>query len=263
MEKNATIAVESANELAQSYYPPIQSADTLFHFVRKFDYILSVIKEFAVIPRYCVEDVDYLDIDMKQIAYPMLCFCDINLHKIQDHMNLYGSYGIAFSKKWGIEKGIQPIQYVNTKSPLKNDFSEAFMDAVKSENESKAADYLLSQMYYLKAIQGTMERDGQKIIKNFTDECEWRFIPDVKGLNLPQAVAETEIFNVYTLNNALKVDKKCWLQFGAVDVKYIILNSYDEFDSIVEVIKHKGLETTLVDRLISRIVVWQDVKGDF
>lgn len=263
IEKKVPIEIDSANELIQSYSPPIQSADTLFHFVKKFEYLLPVINEFAVIPRYCVEDIDYLDIGMRQVAYPMLCFCDINLHKIQEHMSLYGTYGIAFSKKWGIEKGIQPMQYVNTNSPLKKDFSRAFLDALKSENENTAEDYLLSQMYYLKAIQGTMERDKKKIFKNFTDEREWRYIPDVKGSDLPQAVPETEIFSVFTLNEALKESRNCWLQFGAADVKYIILNSDEEFNQIVDVIKSKGLETTLVDRLISKIIVWSDVKGDF
>lgn len=262
-ENKVTVKVNSAQELRPPYSPPIQSADTLFHFVKRFDFLLPVIKEFAVIPRYCVEDVDYLNIGMKQIAYPMLCFCDINLHRMQEHMALYGSYGIAFSKKWGIEKGIQPIQYVNPQSPLRMDFSNAFLDSLNSETENTAQDYLLSQMYYLKAIQGTMERSGEKIFKNFTDECEWRFIPDVKKDYLPQAVPETEIFSISTLNKTLKTVRDCWLQFNAPDVKYIILNSDEEFNQVVDIIKSKNLKTTVVDRLISKIVVWPDVRGDF
>ena len=41
--------------------------------------------------------------------------------------------------------------------------------------ESAAQNYLQSHMYYLKPIQGTMQRDGKSVLKNFTDECEWRF----------------------------------------------------------------------------------------
>lgn len=91
--------VEEAIESIQlSYTPPIQSADTLFHFVDKLEYLLPVVEHFAIIPRYCTENIDYLQIEMNKIAYPMLCFCDINLHKMQEHISFYGGYGIAFSK---------------------------------------------------------------------------------------------------------------------------------------------------------------------
>lgn len=262
-EEKITIEVESAEEMKQLYSPPIQSADTLFHFVKKIDYLIPIIEKFALVPRYCVEDIDYLDIGMKQIAYPMLCFCDINLHKMQEHMELYGGYGIAFSKKWGISKGIQPIQYVNSQSPLRNDFSMAFLDSLQSVTEDSAQNYLLSQMYYFKAIQGTMERNGEKIFKNFTDECEWRFIPDVKKECLPQAVSETEIFSISTLNNTLEMSDSCWLKFEAPDIKYIILKTDEEFMLVVDIIKNKGLDEITVAKLLSRIVVWPNVRGDF
>lgn len=262
-EKKVTIEVKSAKPMEQLYSPPIQSADTLFHFVKKFEYLLPMIEEFAVVPRYCIEDIDYLNIGMKQIAYPMLCFCDINLHKIQEHMELYGMYGIAFSKQWGIEKGIQPIQYINPHSLLSTDFSLAFWDSLNSQTENKAQDYLQSQMYYLKAIQGTMDRNGEKIFKNFTDECEWRFIPDVKKANLPQAVSDTEIFSVPTLNEALQITKECWLQFVAPDIKYIIVNTDEEFEQVVEAIKSKKLDTKISSRFLSKILVWSDVRRDF
>ena len=255
--------VKSAKEIEQPYSPPRQSADTLFHFVSKFKYLISMIEKFAVIPRYCIEDVDYLEIAIKQIAYPMLCFCDINLHKIQEHMDLYGMYGIAFSKQWGIKKGVQPIQYINPQSLLRSDFSAAFLESLNSDVENKAQDFLQSQMYYFKAIQGTMDRNGKKIAKNFTDECEWRFIPDVKKVNLPQAVLDAEIFSVSTLNKALETTKECWLQFEAPDVKYIILNTEEEFRQVVGVIKSKKLDAKIIDRFLSKIVVWSDVRRDF
>ena len=92
-----------------SYIPPQQSADTLFHFIEKIEYLIPILERDALIPRYCVETIEYLKIPYKNIAYPMLCFCDINLHKIHEHVEFYGGYGIAFSKQWGIAKGIQPV----------------------------------------------------------------------------------------------------------------------------------------------------------
>ena len=186
--------VEEAIEAPKpAYTPPVQSADTLFHFVDKLEYLLPAIEQFALIPRYCTENIDYLQIAINKIAYPMLCFCDINLHKMQDHISFYGGYGIAFSKKWGIDKGIQPVQYVNPKSILKDDFKKAFEDSLCAETENSAQDFLLTQMYYLKPIEGTMDRNEELVSKNFTDECEWRFIPNVKAIELPQAVSEAKI----------------------------------------------------------------------
>lgn len=255
--------VDEAIESNQhSYTPPIQSADTLFHFVDKLEYLLPVIEQFAIVPRYCIEDIDYLQIGMNKIAYPMLCFCDINLHKMQEHISFYGGYGIAFSKKWGIDKGIQPVQYINPKSILKEDFRKAFQDSLNAKTEDSAQNFLLSQMFYLKAIDGTMERDGESVQKNFTDECEWRFIPDVKSVKLPQAITEEEIFSKNTWNGALTVSGECWLKFDADDVKYIILNSEDEFEKVAEVIKKKRLGASKCDKLISKILIWSEVRRD-
>ena len=255
--------VEKATEETMlSYTPPVQSADTLFHFVDKLEYLLPVIKQFAIVPRYCTEDIDYLEIGMNKIAYPMLCFCDINLHKMQEHISFYGGYGIAFSKKWGIDKGIQPVQYINPNSILKDDFRKAFQDSLDTEVENSAQNFLLSQMYYLKAIDGTMERNGESVQKNFTDECEWRFIPNVKSINLPQAITEEEIYSKNTWNRALTVSTVCWLKFCADDVKYIILNSEDEFDKVAEVIKRKNLNTKDSDKLLSKVLIWSEIRRD-
>lgn len=266
MEQNTNeflCKVEDAIEETKSHYtPPVQSADTLFHFVDKLEYLLSVIEQFAIVPRYCIEDIDYLQIEMNKIAYPMLCFCDINLHKMQEHISFYGGYGIAFSKKWGINKGIQPVQYINPKSILKEDFRVAFQASLNAKTEDSAQNFLLSQMYYLKAIDGTMERDGESVQKNFTDECEWRFIPDVKREELPQAITEEEIFSKNTWNSALRISQACWLKFDADDVKYIILNREEEFERVAEVIRSKGLGTKECDKLLSKILIWTEIRRD-
>lgn len=39
-----------------------QSANTLFHFMTKPEYLNSILLRRAIIPRYCVETIDYLNI---------------------------------------------------------------------------------------------------------------------------------------------------------------------------------------------------------
>ncbi len=262
-ENSKVLQVENPNPQETEYQPTVQSANTLFHFESRPEYLFSIIEKMAIVPRYCVEDVDYLDIGMEEIAYPMLCFCDINLHKIQEHMDFYGQYGIAFSKQWGISKGIQPIQYVNPSSILRHDFTEAFQSSMNDARESAAQDYLQSHMYYLKPIQGTMQRNGKSVLKNFTDECEWRFIPDVSQRDLPQAITQTDIYSRSRLNETIAFCEDCWLKFEAEDIKYIILQSYDEFEQVVATTAEKALSSKVETQLISKILVWPEVKGDF
>lgn len=260
---NPVYEVEDAKDFVEhSYSPPVQSADTLFHFVDKLDYLLQALKNCAIVPRYCIEDIGYLEINMRKIAYPMLCFCDINLHKLQEHISFYGEYGIAFSKEWGIDKGIQPMQYINPNSILKDDFKIAFQDSFQAKTEDSAQNFLLSQMYFFKSIDGTMERNGKTVQKNFTDECEWRYIPDVKLVKLKQAITEKELFCLEALNKSLTVAENCWLNFNANDIKYIIINNEEEFDRVAEVIKEKSLSASDVDKLLSKVLIWSEIKGD-
>ena len=162
------LVINNASIRDDNYTPPVQSADTLFHFVSKLEYLSQIIERFAFVPRYCVEDIDYLNINLKQSAYPMICFCDINLHRLHDHIHFYGGdgYGIAFEKRWGIKQAIQPVQYINPNSPLANDFKIAFNESIASDLDQSTQDYLLTQMLFLKPIQGIMDHSGVRYTKN-------------------------------------------------------------------------------------------------
>ena len=254
----------SITALHGSYIPPRQSADTLFHFIEKIEYLLPILERDALIPRYCVETIEYLKIPYKNIAYPMLCFCDINLHKIHEHVEFYGGYGIAFSKQWGITKGIQPVQYLNEHSPLCKDFSEAFKMAKESSYTDEAQNYLLSQMYFLKPIVGDMQRNGKGVHKNFTDECEWRFIPKVSSEEFPEVLLDNEIIRKDIFNSALAHADNTWLKFSVDDIKYLIVRNRADFQEVIKTILEKnGIENGTQHNLISKILVWDEVRGDF
>ena len=76
--------VNYADETDEVYVPSHVQADTLFSFTTKLEYLTSTIKNKMISPRYCEENIEYLQIDsIKSIAIPMKCFCDINLHMIK------------------------------------------------------------------------------------------------------------------------------------------------------------------------------------
>lgn len=253
----------SINSIEETYMPPKQSANTLFRFFRDIDYLLNSIEKNAMIPRYYIENVEYLKIDMNQIAYPMICFCDITIHRLGEHMDFYGKYGIAFSKKWGILKGIQPLQYINKNSILRQDFSEAFKTSIEEEKEDPATNFLLTQMYYMKPIEGTMPRDGRNINKNFTDECEWRYIPNVSVIDLPQVVTENNIASIDVLNKTMSEKNNVWLKFDFDDIKYIILQNNQDFEKLNEYLDRCIANELIRRKLISKIIIWDEAKEDF
>ena len=72
-----------------------QSANTLFHFMTKPEYLDSVLRRRAIIPRYCVETIDYLNIHsgtraFNEAAILQKCFCDIPFHKLADTISVNG-----------------------------------------------------------------------------------------------------------------------------------------------------------------------------
>lgn len=267
--KEVKLPEDTKSEQLKEPFKPIQSARSLFHFVDKQEYLLEILEFQALIPRYCREDVAYLNIKFKSLAYPMICFCDINLHKITSHVEFYGKYGIAFSKNWGIQNKIQPIQYINENSPIQADFQEAFNASLNSEVNDLTHDFLLTQMCYYKPLYGKMIRKDKKtgnieeVRRTFTDECEWRYIPKVSSYKLKSVLMENEEFLRDDYNNALKKANKCCLKFNWNDIRYIIIESNDDFNKIVSILEAKIKDKDIKHRIISKIIIWNEMEGDF
>ena len=245
------------------FIAPKQSANTLFRFFSNFDYMLRAIEKGAFIPRYCVENIDYLELPIYKIAYPMVCFCDITIHRLSEHMNTYGSYGLGFAKTWGINNGIQPIQYINTESPLCKDFKVAFETALKEQGDNQINNYLSTHMYYIKPIEGSMSRNDKIIKKNFTDECEWRYIPNILQTELPQAIIDDGTSFCQLFNHALERDQNVWLRFKRSDIKYIVVESKKDFNILVDFLNGISASESEKMELISKLIIWENAKEDF
>lgn len=278
MDNKRIVSVGKASaksEKTSKHIPSKIQADTLFTFTTELDHIVAYIKNKMVPPRYCEEDIRYLKIPhLKKIAYPMKCFCDINLHRIEEHLQWYGYYGLAFTKYWGMQRQIQPIQYINPNSELRKDFTTAFSAALKSDvrKESKIQlkmkSFLLHEMMHYKPYEGKMKnRNTGKIEKKcFTDECEWRFIPDVTRAGFEQVYFDENILNAGGLNdlsNAMSGLQEISLNFDYADLKYIIVKTLSDFDILAEQIMTWGLDKSGEYQLLSKVIIWDNSKGDF
>lgn len=270
---NKSLGYATVPKSRKSQHTPSKiQADTLFTFTSELKYLLPLIENKAIPPRYCPEDIKYLKIGIDKLAYPMRCFCDINLHRIDEHLSWYGYYGLALTKEWGMKCGIQPVQYINPKSRLVKDFRTAFKSALKSTDESKDSlklqNYLLHELMYYKPYEGKEKNRNTQKLENkcFTDECEWRYIADVSPLGYKQVYQDENILTGGTLqdiNDAIANEKVISLPFTLNDLKYIIIKTEDDFNKINRYIHKLNLDELTTSLLLSKIIIWDLSKGDF
>ena len=269
--ENATPNIVSRKE----HVPSKIHADSLFNFMTELKYLTIIIKTKRISARYCEENLEYLNIPkLRKIALPMKCFCDINMHKLEQHLEWYGYYGLAFSKEWGIQQGIQPVQYINPSSNLVQDFVEAFKSAflIKTSDinspQSKMQSFLLHELMYYKPHDGLIENRNTKIKqeKCFTDECEWRYIPNVAKAGFHQVLRDEEIINkgvLEEMSNGLARAIDVALPFEYKDLKYIIIKENEDLEILFREIKNLDISNDEKYYLISKIIVWENAKGDF
>lgn len=265
---------KTEHKVNNEHVPSTIQPDTLFTFTTEFKWLISMLKNKMISPRYCSEDIEYLKIDgIKKIAYPMRCFCDINLQKLDYHMSWYGNYGIAFEKSWGMQNDIQPVHYLNENSTLRRDISDTFQrilkegDKEETETQIMLKDYLLHELMFYKPYQGNFvnRNTNEKSKKCFCDECEWRYVPNVRGIGLKQAIPEHEIPNtglLTTYSNSMDGIAEVLLCFEYNEIKHIIIPTLDEYRQLVENIDLWKLGDEKYD-ILSKIIVWEQSRGDF
>lgn len=268
--------VEKIKEIKNKHVPSKIYPDTLFTFCPKLEYLESPIRSKMISPWYCEENITYLGIpNIKKIEFPMKCFCDINMHQIEEHLSWYGYYGLALTKEWGIKNKIQPIQYINPNSHLKDDYKIAFSKALKidkkcqSKNELLMKNYLLHQLMYFKPIYGYIKNrnTNKRLRKCFTDECEWRYVPNVSSIGYRQIYYDKEIINAGGLNKlslSMCENPEVSLKFDYEDLKYIIVNTKKDFEKFSTFINSlKEIEIEEKEILFSKILIWELSGGDF
>lgn len=256
----------------KQYIRPIQSANVLFKFMKDIEYLKQILINKAILPRYCEEDIDYLNIPIDKVAFPMSCFCDIHFNKLNFHVQKYGAYGIGLNKEWGIEQGIQPIHYINKESKLIKDYGEAFKSALENNFEDKESvkhfkNYILHHLLYMKPIDGKMRIEKDFVTRNFHDEKEWRFIPDFNKVEtqLPQIVIPPKINYGSLMSYSEGITKKpeFWLRFELENIKYIILKSEQDRTELIRfIIKNNIASDEEQYILFSKILVFQELGED-
>ncbi len=259
--------------LTERKYPrPKQSANTLFNFMKKRNYLKQILKNKAIIPRYFNEDISYLGITENSVSIPMTCFCDINIQRIEDHTKIYGTYGIAFYKDWCISRKIQPIHYINPDSSIQHDFQNAFSQAERYSRDDEIIDgiqsYLLSHLMYMKPLYGE-SHSTNKVDQNFHDEREWRYIPTILEIDteLPPLLygKRNNDKSRESHNLGLTKCKDAWLYFNWSDIKYILVPNEVAKNALVRHIMSSSVSAEINEKyeLLTKLIKLNEMKEDF
>ncbi len=224
------------------------SSNTLFHFTNSPLHLYNILRS-DFIPHYSLE---------YDVLVPMVCFCDIPLSQVKNHVDLYGGYGIGLTKEWGIRNHLNPVIYLERRSILKRTFN-TLNQLLNNQHNDILSNFSKINMY-MKPYEGIFSKEGRPPIANynFYNEREWRFVPeDSQILIQRQYNLERDIYDERLENRKLI--------FTPNDIKYIILQDETEIDEMIReipLIKAKFDEDS-IKRLISRILTYEQIKYDF
>lgn len=241
------------------------SANTLFHFVWKCDYLMDILNR-GFLPRYSLEDVSWRfselinkNTETNPIGIPMVSFCDIKLTQTKHHTSKYGNFVIGMTKEWGIKNKITPVAYHHKEFLTSRLFAQAYkqlretvMQLSGKTEDDLASQGIMKQLYdlpnhlpshlfimiirltalshYHKPISTERIHNGRHEIFNFYDEREWRYIPDLtsaeKSEYLLGFLHKCEYEDdSFKTQEEEKLHNHVKLAFSEEDIKHIILPS--------------------------------------
>lgn len=250
------------------------SSKTLFHFTRTIENLIGIL-EGGFKPNYCLEKTEYLadeELSGFEMAYPMVCFCDIPLSKIKKHIGDYGNYGIGLDKNWGNRKNFSPVIYTSKNAKTSVNYENLIHWYRRNYNnietkESKFINNIISDfLMFTKPYYGEFNINGKKKNKRFYDEREWRWIPKISRKNVFLHLNKEYYFDEKKRKEANNIVAKHYsLGFSAHDVKYLVIDSEDEIDIILRKIEHLKNVYSANDRrmLASRIITKEQILYDF
>jgi len=248
------------------------SSNTLFHFTDNIDCLVSILRH-EFFPQVSLEnhgDLFNPPSGEFEIGVPLVSFCDLPLSQIAEHLKFYGNYGIGLRKQWGMEKGINPVMYLHSRSSFEATLDKLILSVLRDKDEEKK-QLAMSIISFIKIYRGRIYRRGAySVEKTFYDEKEWRFVPYpfVTGdKNNKTLLVKKDFFDPIKLGKINEILKnKFKLSFEPEDIRYIIVERDEEILPMVkriEEIKGPKYSYDVLKKLTTRVISSEQIKEDF
>lgn len=240
-------------------------SSTLFHFTKNENVIFDIFKN-GFWPRYCLEDIQYQGFDKFEfIAFPMVCFCDIPLSRILEHVDFYGSYGIGLSKDWAAKNNLNPLLYVSLGSDLNHCVSNIMGNILelKEKDRGNSLNLIRYLIAHSKPTVGRILIDGEPVNKEFYQESEWRYVPQNK--NVAEYMLQDSFEDEGKLKEAHESSKEhSSLKFLPGDVAYVFVPKDSDIPNIINFMQSELDHYPNADLkvLFSRVISIESISRD-
>jgi len=121
-------------------------------------------------------------------GFPMVCFCDIPIGRIAEHVGFYGSYGIGMSRDWALRNGLNPVAYYSRSSPVCQEYLGAIrgaQDILKKTRKTRLSGTFTPCSHTQNPYLARWLRMAHRLQKEFYLESEWRYVPRLSVLAYP------------------------------------------------------------------------------
>ena len=241
---------------------------TLFHFTKNLSVLKDILKN-GFWPRYCLEDIGwYSNNPNAQSAYPIVCFCDIPLSRVDEHVDFYGNFGLGLTKEWAKLNKLSPVLYVNEGSSQQLALKKLFGENLKGQGFYKnSGDDITAIMSHIKPIEGKMFINGQFISKEFHQENEWRFAVNgnYSDINIESFLYEHQFHDKKKLEPLnIKSKQMHSLKFAPSDIKYLFVKSDSDIPDLINFIQAEldHYSSSEIKILMSRIISLETISSD-
>ncbi|RPH34530.1 MAG: hypothetical protein EHM93_00410 [Bacteroidales bacterium] len=247
------------------------SSNTLFNFTSEAKYFYLKLQN-GFIPRFYLEDLSILfnksGAEFKN-AFPMVCFCDIPISQLKDHMWIYGKFGIGLTKEWGIKNKLNPVLYLPSSESQIIEQLTLLLSKLKKiektatpETKGSLVDlefHLYHILRYCKLYQG---KQGDDFL-TFYDEKEWRYLPVVSESDDYFYLAEKDYNNLHErdIANSTMLTKK--IDFQTEDIKYLVVPAKKDVDGLVNFLTSETKFNANPLELVRRIITVEEIENDF
>ncbi len=224
------------------------SGEYLIHRTRNLETLKKILKSKEFLYQYCKEEFQFGSIEVDNViqqfnvAIPMICFSDINLEYLSEHINNgYGHFGICMNKYWAKEKGFTPVLYIDNWSDLGHRFFNLYDKQYKETRKDLSSNVkheilqgILDLIGYIKNYNKIIPTLKTKVPMgyNYYDEREWRLVCNKGLLKTVRAEVYEEKSEEFNL-----AAKECSEKFDYTDIKYIFVENEDQKKELIKFCK--------------------------